>query len=184
MNSCTPRWSPISQTTLARLSQRRKSPDAVSGSRPLAQRWSASHGITIKVLSDHDGTPNTPNKAKLGANAILGVSLAFARARVTKRGLPLYQRLEKREQYILPLPQMNVLNGGKHADNNVDFQEFMLAPVGAPSFAEAVRASIETFQALKALLHKAGYSTSVGDEGGFAPKLRSNEEASRLRETA
>jgi enolase len=98
---------------------------------------------------------------------------------VTKRGLPLYQHLEKREQYILPLPQMNVLNGGKHADNNVEFQEFMLALVGAPSFADTARASIETFQALKALLHQAGYSTSVGDEGGFAPKLRSNEEAGR-----
>ena len=137
----------------------------------------AEQGVLDKVLIELDGTPN---KAKLGANAMLGVSLAFARARATKRGLPLYQHLEKREQYILPLPQMNVLNGGKHADNNVDFQEFMLAPVGAPSFGEAVRASAETFQALKALLHKAGYSTSVGDEGGFAPKLRSNEEAMEL----
>jgi enolase len=129
------------------------------------------------TLIELDGTPN---KAKLGANAILGVSLAFARARANERGLPLYQHLEKRERYVLPLPQMNVLNGGKHADNNVDFQEFMVAPVGAPSFSEALRASAETFHALKGLLHKAGYSTSVGDEGGFASKLRSNEEAMEL----
>jgi enolase len=129
------------------------------------------------VLIELDGTPN---KAKLGANAILGVSLAFARARANERALPLYQHLEERERYVLPLPQMNVLNGGKHADNNVDFQEFMVAPVGAPSFSEGLRASVETFHALKGLLHKAGYSTSVGDEGGFAPKLRSNEEAMEL----
>lgn len=137
----------------------------------------AEQSLLDDVLIDLDGTPN---KARLGANAILGVSLAFAKARAAKKGLPLYQHLEKREQYVLPLPQMNVLNGGKHADNNVDFQEFMLAPVGAPSFAEAVRASAETFQALKALLQKAGSSTSVGDEGGFAPRLRSNEEAMEL----
>lgn len=137
----------------------------------------AEQSLLDDVLIDLDGTPN---KARLGANAILGVSLAFAKARAAKKGLPLYQHLEKREQYVLPLPQMNVLNGGKHADNNVDFQEFMLAPVGAPSFAEAVRASAETFQALKALLQKAGNSTSVGDEGGFAPRLRSNEEAMEL----
>ena len=134
-------------------------------------------GTLDRVLIDLDGTPN---KAKLGANAILGVSLAFAKARAKKKGLPLYQHLEKREQYILPLPQMNVLNGGKHSDNNVDFQEFMVAPVGAPSFAEALRAGAETFQALKVLLNMAGYSTAVGDEGGFAPKLRSNEEAMEL----
>jgi enolase len=129
------------------------------------------------ALIELDGTPN---KAKLGANAILGVSLAFARARAKERGLPFYQHLEERERYILPLPQLNVLNGGKHADNNVDFQEFMVAPIGAPSFSEALRASAETFHALKGLLHKTGYSTSVGDEGGFAPKLRSNEEAMEL----
>lgn len=130
-----------------------------------------------KVLIALDGTPN---KAKLGANAILGVSLAFASARAKRQGWPLYRYLGKQEQYILPLPQMNVLNGGKHADTNVDFQEFMVAPVGATSFSEAVRACAEVFQALKALLYKAGYSTSVGDEGGFAPKLRSNEEAMEL----
>ena len=129
------------------------------------------------ALIELDGTPN---KAKLGANAILGVSLAFARARAKERGLPFYQHFEERVRYILPLPQLNVLNGGKHADNNVDFQEFMVAPIGAPSFSEALRASAETFHALKGLLHKTGYSTSVGDEGGFAPKLRSNEEAMEL----
>jgi enolase len=129
------------------------------------------------ALIELDGTPN---KGKLGANAILGVSLAFARAKANERGLPLYQHLQERERYVLPLPMMNVLNGGKHADNNVDFQEFMVAPVGAPTFSEALRAGVETFHALKALLHKAGYSTSVGDEGGFAPKLRSNEEAMEL----
>ena len=130
-----------------------------------------------KTLIELDGTPN---KAKLGANAILGVSLAFAYAKASEKGIPLYKHLEKREHYVLPLPQLNVLNGGKHADNNVDFQEFMVAPVGAASFSEAVRAAAETFQSLKALLHKAGYSTSIGDEGGFAPELRSNEEAMEL----
>jgi enolase len=130
-----------------------------------------------KMLIELDGTPN---KAKLGANAILGVSLAFAYAETQEAGLPLYQHLGKRERYILPLPQLNVLNGGKHADNNVDFQEFMVAPVGVSSFAEAVRAAAETFQALRALLHKAGYSTAIGDEGGFAPALRANEEAMEL----
>lgn len=130
-----------------------------------------------KVLIDLDGTPN---KSKLGANAILGVSLAFARARADEQGVPLYRSLAEREHYILPLPMMNVLNGGKHADNNVDFQEFMIAPVGAPSFSEALRAGVETFHALRELLHASGYSTAVGDEGGFAPKLRSNVEAMEL----
>lgn len=129
------------------------------------------------LLIELDGTSN---KSKLGANAILGVSLAFARAKAKERGLPLYQHLEERERYVLPLPQMNVLNGGKHADNNLDFQEFMIAPVGAPSFSEAIRAGVETFQALREVLQKDGYSTAVGDEGGFAPKLRTNEEAMEL----
>jgi enolase len=129
------------------------------------------------MLIELDGTPN---KSKLGANAILGVSLAFARARANAQGVPLYQSLAVRERYVLPLPMMNVLNGGKHADNNVDFQEFMIAPVGAPSFSEALRAGVETFHALREILHNSGYSTSVGDEGGFAPKLRSNVEAMEL----
>ena len=122
----------------------------------------------------------TPNKARLGANAILGVSIAVARAAASERGIPLYHYLSAQETYILPVPMLNVLNGGRHADNNVDFQEFMIAPVGAPSFAEGLRAAAETFQALKSILHQKGYETSVGDEGGFAPRLRSNEEPMEL----
>lgn len=122
----------------------------------------------------------TPNKAKLGANAILGVSQAVARAAATSSGLPLYQYLGGSGARRLPVPQMNVLNGGKHADSSLDFQEFMLYPRGAPSFAEALRYGAETFQALKALLHERGLSTAVGDEGGFAPALSSNEEACQL----
>lgn len=128
-------------------------------------------------LIELDGTSN---KARLGANAILGVSLAVARAVGGERGVPLYKHLGESDTYVLPVPMMNVLNGGRHADNNVDFQEFMVAPVGAPTFAEAVRAGVETFHALRELLHDSGYSTSVGDEGGFAPKLRSNVEAMEL----
>jgi enolase len=128
-------------------------------------------------LIELDGTAN---KAKLGANAILGVSLAAARAVAEERAVPFYQHLEQRESYVLPVPMMNVLNGGRHADNNVDFQEFMVAPIGAPTFAEALRAGVETFHALRELLQKSGYSTAVGDEGGFAPKLRSNVEAMEL----
>lgn len=122
----------------------------------------------------------TANKADLGANAILGVSMAVARAAAAAAGLPLYAYLGGPCARRLPMPMMNVLNGGKHADNNVDFQEFMIAPVGAPSFAEALRYGAQTFQALKALLHKKGYSTAVGDEGGFAPDLAGNEEACEL----
>jgi enolase len=145
--------------------------------RAVARRDCADQAALDTILIDLDGTPN---KSKLGANAILGVSLAFARARAAEQGLPLYRSLADRERYILPLPQMNVLNGGKHADNNVDFQEFMIAPVGAPSFSEALRAGAETFHALREILHDSGYSTAVGDEGGFAPKLRSNVEAMEL----
>ena len=122
----------------------------------------------------------TPNKGRLGANAILGVSVAYARACATEKRVPLYHHLAPQEKYLLPVPMFNVLNGGRHADNNVDFQEFMIAPVGAPNFAEALRAGAETFQALKAVLHDKGYETSVGDEGGFAPRLRSNEEPMEL----
>jgi enolase len=121
----------------------------------------------------------TANKADLGANAILGVSMAVARA-AAAAGLPLYAYLGGAGARQLPMPMMNVLNGGKHADNSIDFQEFMIVPVGAPSFAEALRYGAETFQALKALLHKKGYSTAVGDEGGFAPDLAGNEEACEL----
>jgi len=127
--------------------------------------------LTMKEL---DGTSN---KGRLGANAILGVSMAVARAAAAASNLPLYAYLGGPGAARLPVPMMNILNGGKHADNSVDFQEFMVMPVGAPSFAEALRAGAETFHALKAILKKRGYDTAVGDEGGFAPNLKSNEEA-------
>jgi enolase len=126
----------------------------------------------------------TTNKARLGANAVLGTSIAVAKASAAEKGIPLYRHLTNQETYLLPVPMLNVLNGGRHADNNVDFQEFMIAPVGAPSFAEALRAASETLHALKAVLHAKGYETSVGDEGGFAPRLRSNEEPMELLLTA
>ena len=119
----------------------------------------------------------TPNKGKLGANAILGVSMAVARAASLDAGLPLYAYLGGPGAVILPVPMMNILNGGKHADNSVDFQEYMAMPVGAPTFAEALRYGAETFHALKGILHKKKLATSVGDEGGFAPNLESNEQA-------
>jgi len=122
----------------------------------------------------------TPNKARLGANAILGVSIAVAKAAACERKEPLYRYLARRESYELPVPMFNVLNGGRHADNNVDFQEFMIAPIGAPSFSEGLRSASETFHCLKGVLGRKGYETSVGDEGGFAPRLRSNEEAMEL----
>jgi enolase len=126
----------------------------------------------------------TPNKTRLGANAILGVSVAAARASAAEKKQPLYRYLAERVSYTTPVPMLNVLNGGKHADNNVDFQEFMIAPVGAPSFSEALRYAAETFHTLKGILHKKGYETSVGDEGGFAPRLRSNDEAMELVSSA
>jgi len=122
----------------------------------------------------------TPNKAQLGANAILGVSMAAARAAANALHLPLYRYLGGANACILPVPCMNIINGGKHADNNVDFQEFMIAPHNAPGFAEAIRMGIETFHTLKGILTKKGYSTGVGDEGGFAPSLKSNVEAVEL----
>jgi enolase len=125
------------------------------------------------VMIDLDGTPN---KSKLGANAILGVSLACARAAAETMGLPLYKYIGGVNATELPVPMMNILNGGSHADSNVDLQEFMVMPVGAKSFAEALRMGVETFHSLKAVLKSKGYSTSVGDEGGFAPSLKSNEE--------
>jgi len=120
---------------------------------------------------------NTSNKKKLGANAILGVSMAVARASAIELDLPLYSYLGGVNAKMLPVPMMNVLNGGAHADNNVDIQEFMILPIGAPSFAEALRSGVEIFHSLKSVLKKAGHQTAVGDEGGFAPNLRSNEEA-------
>jgi enolase len=119
----------------------------------------------------------TPNKAKLGANAILGVSLAVARAAAESAQLPLYRYIGGCNANILPVPMMNILNGGKHADNNVDFQEFMVMPIGAEDFPEALQMGAEVFHTLKGVLKAKGYNTSVGDEGGFAPSLKSNEEA-------
>jgi enolase len=127
-----------------------------------------------KTLIELDGTPN---KSRLGANAILGVSLATAKAAALAVGLPLYQYLGGVNARRMPVPMMNILNGGKHADNNVDIQEFMIMPVGAPTFAEALRMGAEVFHNLKKVLKKKGLNTAVGDEGGFAPSLDSNEEA-------
>ena len=119
----------------------------------------------------------TANKSRLGANALLAVSLATAHAVAARRNLPLYAHLGGADARVLPVPMMNVVNGGAHADNNVDLQEFMVMPIGAPSFSEALRWGVETYHALKSLLHQRGLATAVGDEGGFAPNLRSNEEA-------
>lgn len=119
----------------------------------------------------------SPNKSNLGANAILGVSMAYARADAMSAGIPLYQYLGGSNAHLLPVPCMNVINGGRHADNNVDFQEFMIAPHGAPTFTESIRMGEEVFHALKGVLNAKGYSTGVGDEGGFAPNLKSNDEA-------
>ncbi len=127
-----------------------------------------------QIMLDLDGTNN---KEKLGANTILGVSLAVAKAAAAELELPLYNYLGGVNAKVLPVPMMNILNGGAHADNNVDIQEFMILPVGAASFAEALRMGAETFHALKAVLKKKGLATAGGDEGGFAPNLRSNEEA-------
>ncbi|SEG08185.1 enolase [Caloramator fervidus] len=127
-----------------------------------------------KMLIELDGTEN---KGKLGANAILGVSLAVARAAAQSLGLPLYQYIGGVNAKVLPVPMMNILNGGKHADNNVDIQEFMIMPVGAPNFKEALRWCAEVYHSLKKTLSSKGYNTAIGDEGGFAPNLKSNEEA-------
>jgi len=127
-----------------------------------------------KTMCELDGTPN---KSKLGANAILAVSMAASRAMANELGINLYQYLGGFTASLLPTPMMNVLNGGAHADSNVDFQEFMVMPVGAPSFSEALRWGVETFHTLKGVLKKRGYNTAVGDEGGFAPSLKSNTEA-------
>jgi len=127
-----------------------------------------------RLMIELDGTAN---KGKLGANAILGVSLAAAKAAADSAGLPLYRYLGGCNANIIPVPMMNILNGGKHSDNNVDFQEFMIMPIGARNFPEALRMGAEVFHTLKAVLAKKGYATSVGDEGGFAPMLKSNEEA-------
>ena len=130
-----------------------------------------------RFMIELDGTAN---KGKLGANAILGVSMAVARAAAIACGLPLYAYLGGPGAVRIPVPMMNILNGGKHAENSVDFQEFMIMPSGAPTFAEALRYGAETFHALKAILKKKGYATGVGDEGGFAPDLKSNDEACQV----
>lgn len=127
-----------------------------------------------RAMIELDGTPN---KGKLGANAILGVSMAVAHAAADFVGLPLYRYLGGFNAKQLPTPMMNIINGGSHADNNVDFQEFMILPVGAPTFKESIRMGAEVFHALKAVLHDKGLNTAVGDEGGFAPNLGSNREA-------
>ncbi len=127
-----------------------------------------------RMMIEADGTPN---KGKFGANAILGISLAVARARAMSQKIPLYQAITKESGSLLPVPMMNILNGGAHADNSLDFQEFMIRPVGASTFSEALRYGAETFHALKKLLQEKSYATSVGDEGGFAPNLSSDEEA-------
>lgn len=126
------------------------------------------------IMIEMDGTPN---KGNLGANAILGVSLATAQAAAKELNQPLYRYVGGTNAYTLPVPMMNILNGGSHADNSIDFQEFMIVPLGADTFSEGLRMGVETFHHLKSVLKKKGYSTNVGDEGGFAPNLKSNEEA-------
>ena len=144
--------------------------DAVNGLDP------ADQDALDRTMIELDGTPN---KSRLGANAILGVSLAGAKAAAAELGQPLWRYLGGEAAHVLPVPMMNVLNGGAHADNKVDFQEFMVVPVGAPTFSEALRMGDEVFHALKGTLHAQGLSTAVGDEGGFAPDLDSNEAALR-----
>ena len=141
-------------------------------------------GLEVTSQREIDAAMNaadgTPNKGRCGANAILGVSLASAHAAAAEVGLPLYRYIGGPNAHTLPVPMMNVLNGGEHADNNIDLQEFMLMPVGASSFSEGLRWGIETYHTLKGVLHERGLSTAIGDEGGFAPNLGSNEEALQL----
>ena len=141
-------------------------------------------GLDVTSQREIDAAMNaadgTPNKGRCGANAILGVSLAAAHAAAADVGLPLYRYIGGPNAHTLPVPMMNVLNGGEHADNNIDLQEFMLMPVGASTFSEGLRWGIETYHTLKGVLHERGLSTAIGDEGGFAPNLGSNEEALQL----
>jgi enolase len=145
--------------------------DILEGTDALDQR-----GVDLALI-DADGTPN---KARLGANAILGVSLATAKAAADELGLPLFRYVGGSDAHVLPVPMMNVVNGGVHADNSIDLQEFMIMPVGAASFSEALRWGVETYHALARVLKERGLSTAVGDEGGFAPNLGSNEEAVQI----
>ncbi|MCX5692678.1 MAG: phosphopyruvate hydratase, partial [Candidatus Omnitrophica bacterium] len=140
----------------------------------LAGKDASKQKLIDKLMIELDGTEN---KARLGANAILGVSMAAAKATAIQKKIPLYKYLGGEEANILPVPMMNILNGGAHADNNVDLQEFMVMPRGASSFKEALRMGAEIFHNLKKILHDNKLSTAVGDEGGFAPDLKSNEEA-------
>src|SRR6202142_2254925 len=139
----------------------------------LANMDAADQRAIDQKMIELDGTEN---KARLGANAILAVSMAAARAAAAEYGLPLYRYLGGADANTLPTPMMNILNGGAHADSNVDFQEFMVMPVGAKSFSEALRWGVEVFHTLKGVLKKRGYNTAVGDEGGFAPSVKSNVE--------
>src|ERR687888_1169983 len=148
---------------------------------PTVEVAQAVHGLDAddqsgldRALVELDGTPN---KGRLGANSILGVSLAAAKAAAAEEGVPLWRYLGGEAAHVLPVPMMNVVNGGAHADNRVDFQEFMVVPVGAPSFSECLRIGAEVFHHLKRTLHERGLATAVGDEGGFAPDLESNEAA-------
>jgi enolase len=154
----------------------RKAVDAVTG-----EIFDAVGGMDAEAQAKIDETlialDGTPNKGRLGANAILGVSLAVAKAAAAAKGLPLYRYVGGTSARLLPVPMMNIVNGGVHADNPIDFQEFMIMPVGAGSFAEGLRLGVEVFQTLKKALHDAGHNTNVGDEGGFAPNLASAEEA-------
>src|ERR671920_528133 len=159
------------------------------GGKGVTQAVGNVNGEIAEAVAGHDATDQagldrtlveldgTPNKARLGANAILGVSLAAAHAAAAEEGLPLWRYLGGEAAHVLPVPMMNVLNGGAHADNKVDFQEFMVVPVGAASFAECLRMGTEVFHALKRTLHDRGLGGGVGDEGGFAPNLESNEAA-------
>jgi enolase len=154
----------------------RKAVDAVNG-----EIFDSVGGMEAQAQAKIDETlialDGTPNKSRLGANAILGVSLAVAKAAAEANDLPLYRYVGGTSARLLPVPMMNILNGGVHADNPIDFQEFMVMPVGAPSFAEGLRMGVEVFQTLKAALKDAGHNTNVGDEGGFAPNLQSADEA-------
>src|SRR5215207_5645890 len=142
--------------------------DAIGGMEAEAQ---------VKIDETMITLDGTPNKSRLGANAILGVSLATAKAAAVANNLPLYRYVGGTAARLLPVPMMNIVNGGVHADNPIDFQEFMIMPVGAKSFAEALRTGVEIFQTLKGSLHDAGLNTNVGDEGGFAPNLKSADDA-------
>ncbi len=154
----------------------RKAVDAVNG-----EIFDAVGGMDAEAQAQIDEAmielDGTPNKARLGANAILGVSLAVAKAAAVATDLPLYRYVGGTSARLLPVPMMNIINGGAHADNPIDFQEFMIMPVGAPTFAEGLRMGVEVFQTLKKALHDEGHNTNVGDEGGFAPNLKSAEQA-------